>query len=127
MWKGHELFITSLPKLVKYIPTTMLCFLGPTLVAILLGTLICMARVDMVVDCARKTGCIVTAENHNIYGGLGSAVAEALAENAPAPLVRVGALDRCGEVGDLDYLMRAIKLTAEDIAAACRLAIRKKA
>ena len=45
MWKGHELFITSLPKLVKYIPTTMLCFLGPTLVAILLGTLICMARV----------------------------------------------------------------------------------
>ena len=83
--------------------------------------------VDMVVDCARKTGCIVTAENHNSYGGLGSAVAEALAENAPAPLARVGALDRCGEVGDLDYLMRAIKLTAEDIAAACRLAIGKKA
>lgn len=83
--------------------------------------------VDMVVDCARKTGCIVTAENHNIYGGLGSAVAEALAENAPAPLVRVGALDRCGEVGDLDYLMHAIRLTAEDIVAACRLAIGKKA
>lgn len=81
--------------------------------------------VEMVVDCAKKTGCIVTAENHNIHGGLGSAVAEALAENAPAPMVRVGALDRCGEVGDVPYLMRALRLTAQDIAAASRKVIAK--
>lgn len=82
--------------------------------------------VDLVVDCAKQTGCIVSAENHNIYGGLGSAVAETLAENAPVPLVRVGALDRCGEVGDVPYLMQALKITAADIAAACKRAILKK-
>ena len=79
--------------------------------------------VDMIVECVQKTGCIVTAENHNIYGGLGSAVAEALAEHAPAPMIRVGALDRCGEVGDVDYLLHAMKLTDADIADACKKAI----
>lgn len=82
--------------------------------------------VEMVADCAKKTGCVVTAENHNIYGGLGSAVAEALCENAPAPMVRVGALDRCGEVGEVDYLMRAMKLTSCDIIAACEKVIKLK-
>lgn len=83
--------------------------------------------VDLLVDCVEKTGCIVSAENHNIFGGLGSAVAEALAENAPAPLVRVGALDRCGEVGDVPYLMQAMKITSKDIAEACKKVFKKKA
>ncbi len=79
--------------------------------------------VEMVVDCARRAGCVVTAENHNIYGGLGSAVAEALCENAPAPLVRVGVRDRCGEVGEMPYLAKALGLTAEDIVCACKKAM----
>ncbi len=82
--------------------------------------------VEMVVDCARRTGCIVTAENHNIYGGLGSAVAEALCENAPAPLVRVGVRDRCGEVGEAPYLAQTLGLTAADIVRACKKAMAMK-
>lgn len=45
MWQGHELFLSSLPKLVPYIPVTLLCFLAPTVVSLVLGTLICRIRV----------------------------------------------------------------------------------
>ena len=45
MWQGHELFLSSLPKLVPYIPVTLLCFLAPTAVSLVLGTLICRIRV----------------------------------------------------------------------------------
>ena len=44
MWKGHELFFTSFPKLVPYIPMTLVCFIVPTLVSMVLGTLICIVR-----------------------------------------------------------------------------------
>lgn len=70
---------------------------------------------DMIVECARETGAIVTAENHNIINGLGSAVAEVLGENYPALLERVGVQDLFGEVGSEDYLKKRFEMTAEDI------------
>ena len=53
---------------------------------------------------AEETGAIVTAENHNIINGLGSAVAEALVESKPVPMERVGVKDHFGEVGSTEYL-----------------------
>lgn len=82
--------------------------------------------VEMVLDSARKTGAIVTAENANYLGGLGSAVAEVLSENCPIPMERIGVKDRFGEVGNLEYLRKRFELTADDIAAACRRVIARK-
>ena len=73
-----------------------------------------------------KTGCIVTAENHNIIGGLRSAVAEAVAENFPVPLRSVGIQDVFGEVGRLGELKEIFGLTAENIAAKAQEAIAAK-
>lgn len=71
---------------------------------------------------ARKTGRIVTCENHRVTGGLGSAVAELLAEEGvPARLARIGAgADEFGEVGTQDWLAERFRLTAPHIAAAAR-------
>lgn len=70
---------------------------------------------DMIIECAKETGAIVTAENHSIINGLGSAVVEVLAENHPALLERVGVQDLFGEVGPEDYLKKRFEMTAEDI------------
>lgn len=64
---------------------------------------------------AAECGAIVTCENHNIINGLGSAVAECLAENNPVPMERIGVEDCFGEVGTQDYLMKKFQLTADDI------------
>lgn len=80
----------------------------------------------MVLECAEKTGAIVTAENANTIGGLGSAVAEVLSEKRPTIMERIGAKDLFGEVGSLEYLKERFELTAEDIAAACKRVIAKK-
>ena len=69
-----------------------------------------------VVESVCKTGCAVTCENHNIHGGLGSAVAEVLSEECPAPLGYIGAKDRFGEVGKLACLMERFEMDAESIA-----------
>ncbi len=69
---------------------------------------------------ARKTGAVVTCEEHSIIGGLGSAVAEALGELAPVPLARVGVRDVFGTSGEPDELMAHFGLTAADIAKAAR-------
>ena len=45
MWKGHELFLTSFPKLIQHLPATLLCFLAPTFISLILGTIICRIRV----------------------------------------------------------------------------------
>ena len=82
---------------------------------------------ESVLQAAAETGAIVSAENHSIIGGLGSAVAEVLAEERPTPLVRVGVRDRFGEVGKQDYLMRTFGITAADIANAARKAVQRKA
>jgi transketolase len=71
---------------------------------------------ELVLASARKTGSIVTCENHNIHNGLGSAVAEVLAEDGvPARLRRIGCQDKFGEVGKIDYLMETFGLTASHI------------
>jgi transketolase len=70
---------------------------------------------EAIVKAAAETGAIVTAENHNILNGLGSAVAEVLAENRPAPMERVGVEDIFGEVGPVDYLAERFGLTAGKI------------
>lgn len=81
---------------------------------------------EAVIEAARSTGAIVTAENHNIINGLGSAVAEVLAENVCCPMERIGAKDRFGEVADMDYLKKAMGMRAEDIAAAVRRVVERK-
>ncbi|MFP3041045.1 transketolase family protein [Treponema primitia] len=71
---------------------------------------------QLIRDCAAKTGAVVTAENHNIIGGLGSAVAETLALHGPlCPIEMVGVQDEFGEVGSQNYLVKRFGLDAETI------------
>jgi transketolase len=70
-----------------------------------------------ILESVRRTGCVVTCENHNVIGGLGSAVAELTAEKAPVPVLRVGVRDRFGEVGKLPDLKVAFGMTAATIVA----------
>jgi transketolase len=79
-----------------------------------------------VIDAAKRCGAIVTAEEHSIIGGLGSAVAEVLAESAPAPLVRIGVRDQFGTSGDSDGLLKHYRLSAADIKDGVKEAIKKK-
>jgi len=70
---------------------------------------------ELIVKYAEKTKAIVTAENHNIIGGLGSAVAEVLSEFSPTPMRRIGVKEQFGQVGKLDYLKEYYHLTPKDI------------
>ena len=70
-------------------------------------------------------GAIVTAEEHSIYGGLGSAVAEVLAEHCPGPMERIGAVD-FAESGDYGQLMEKYGYGPESIAQRCRAVMRRK-
>ena len=81
---------------------------------------------ETVVASVSKTGCCVTAEEHSIIGGLGSAVAEVLAEARPAPMERVGTRDTFGESGKPDELMVKYGLTPSAIADAARRVISRK-
>lgn len=71
--------------------------------------------IETIVTSARKTGKVVTAEEHQINGGLGGAVAEALSENCPVPMLRVGVNDTFGESGKPEELMDAYGLRSADI------------
>ncbi|MBI4855157.1 MAG: transketolase family protein [Acetobacterium woodii] len=82
--------------------------------------------VDAISDAAIKTGAIVTAEEHSIIGGLGSAVAEVLGDVAPVPLERVGVKDLFGQSGKVAPLMEKYGLTANDIVEAAQKAIGRK-
>ena len=75
----------------------------------------------------RVTGAVVTCEEHSIIGGLGSAIAELVGENAPVPLVRVGVRDVFGTSGEPEELMRHFGLTDQDVAVAARKAVLRKA
>ncbi len=75
---------------------------------------------------AIMTGAVVTAEEHSVIGGLGSAVAEVLAESHPVPLKRVGIQDTFGESGDPDELLEAYGLTASDIVRAVKETVARK-
>ena len=80
----------------------------------------------LITEMAQKTGAVVTAEEHNIYGGLGSAVAEVLVENCPVPMARVGVEDKFGESGLPDELLEKYGLTTANIAAKAKAVIAKK-
>lgn len=79
-----------------------------------------------IIEQVKRTGAIVTAENHNVIGGLASAVSEVLAAHCPAPLEKIGISGVFGEVGPTDYLRKRFNLTAADIAAAAKKAIARK-
>lgn len=81
---------------------------------------------DIIIKAAKETGAIVTAEEHNVIGGLGSAVAEVLCENAPAPMRRIGTQDVYGRSGKPAALLEYYGLTAKDIANAVKEVIKLK-
>ncbi|HHW31746.1 MAG TPA: transketolase family protein [Clostridiaceae bacterium] len=81
---------------------------------------------EIIIKCARETGAIVTAENHSILNGLGSAVAEVLSESCPVYLERVGVKDLFGEVGPVDYLKKRFEMTHEDIVKSAKKVIERK-
>ena len=81
---------------------------------------------DIILKAAAETGAIVTAEEHNIIGGLGSAVAEAVCEGCPVPVVRVGINDSYGHSGKVPPLLEMYGLTPENIAQKAELAIAMK-
>jgi transketolase len=81
---------------------------------------------ETIITCAKETGAIITAENHNIINGLGSAVAEVLVENIPTPMERVGVKDLFGEVGPVDYLKERFELTANDIVKKVEKVLKRK-
>ena len=77
---------------------------------------------EAVIAAARKTGAVLTVENHNVIGGLHSAVLEALAEEK-LPVCAVAVQDRFGEVGKLPYLRELLGLTVENIVASAKKAV----
>ena len=79
-----------------------------------------------IIAAANETGAIVTAEEHNIIGGLGSAVARTLALHHPTPMEQVGIQDRFGESGPWDALLQKFDLTSEAVAAAAKRAVARK-
>lgn len=81
---------------------------------------------DIIVDSAKKTGVIVTAEEHNIIGGLGSAVAEVVCETVPVPVIRVGVNDVFGKSGPAVQLLHEFGLDADNIAAKAKEAVKLK-
>lgn len=81
---------------------------------------------DIIIDAAKTTGCIVTSEEHNIIGGLGSAVAEVVAEECPVPVLRVGVEDTFGKSGPALELLEIFGLNAQNIVAKAKKAIELK-
>lgn len=81
---------------------------------------------EAIKESAKKTGAIVTCENHNIYGGLGSAVAEVVVRECPVPMQMVGVGDEFGQVGKNAYLSEVYHITKDDVVAAAKKAISLK-
>lgn len=79
-----------------------------------------------IIKAARDCGAIVTVEEHNVLGGLGSAVAETLAKNCPVPMEFIGVQDHFGESGEPRELMAAFHLLAPDIVRAVGKAMKRK-
>lgn len=79
-----------------------------------------------IIEAAKDTGAIVTAEEHQIIGGLGSAVAEVLVDHHPVPMERIGVLDTFGESGKPEELMEHYHLGVSDIVHAVERVIRRK-
>lgn len=81
---------------------------------------------EAILKAAEASRAIITAEEHSVIGGLGSAVAEVLAENLPVPMMRVGIQDRFGTSGKPEELLKYFGLTPEDIKKAAKEVIKKK-
>lgn len=81
---------------------------------------------ELLLRAAEKTGAVVTAEEHNVLGGLGAAVAEFLAENRPVPVVRHGVNDEFGRSGKAGQVLSAYGLTPEVMAEKAKKAISMK-
>ena len=82
--------------------------------------------VGSIVEVLERTGGAVTVEDHNVIGGLGSAVAEVIAEHVPVPLVRVGLQDVFPVSGEAEALLDFFGMGVNDIVEAARKAVRKK-
>ena len=81
---------------------------------------------EAVINSVSKTGAALVAENHNVIGGLGSAVAEVLCQSIPAPAEFVGIKDVFGQVGKMPYLKETYEMTAADIAKQAKKCIQRK-
>ena len=81
---------------------------------------------EIILKAAKETGAIVTAEEHSIIGGLGSAVAETICEGCPVPMLRVGVEDRFGKSGKVPPLLEEYGLTAANIADKVRAVVGMK-
>ena len=81
---------------------------------------------DIIIKAAKETGAIVTAEEHNIIGGLGGAVAEVVCEGYPVPVLRVGVEDKYGHSGKVPPLLEMYELTPAKIAKKAREALALK-
>lgn len=81
---------------------------------------------EILAKAAEETGALVTAEEHNIIGGLGAAVTEAICESCPVPVIRVGMNDTYGHSGTVPALLEAYGLTPAKIAEAAKKAISMK-
>jgi len=81
---------------------------------------------DLIDSLVSRCGALVTAEDHNVIGGLGSAVAEHLVANTFAPLEMVGVPDRFGESGQADEMLEVMNISSPYIAVAARKAISRK-
>lgn len=81
---------------------------------------------DLIIEIAKKTGAIVTAEDHNIIGGLGSAVEEVVAENIPIPIKKIGVKDQFAESGKPAELYEKYGLSARHIAEAAKVLVKRK-
>ena len=79
-----------------------------------------------IIEAAKKTGAIVTAEEHQINTGLGSAIAEVLSKNYPVPIEMVGIQDTFGESGEPEELIERYKCSSEDILKAAKKVLRRK-
>ena len=81
---------------------------------------------DLIIKAAKETGAVVTAEEHSIIGGLGSAVSEVLCEEYPVPVIKVGIKDTFGESGKPAELLEKYGLTAKDIVEKAKKAVALK-
>ena len=81
---------------------------------------------ETILASVRKTGCVVTCENHSVVGGLGSAVSELLCKEYPAPVERIGFQDCFGEVGFMPYLIKRFQMDADSIVSAVKTVMERK-
>lgn len=82
--------------------------------------------VELINKCVKETGCLVTAEDHNILGGLGGAVSEVVAQNCPCPIEFVGIHDCFGESGEPDELVEKYAISSNAIVLASKKVLTRK-